>query len=170
MEYQELITAISERSNYTPREIRQILRLFAEITTDALSQGLDVQMQRLGRFKNVVSGRRSGRDSATGKRFSIPPARRVKFEPTKHLRAQVKASVRLFNKESLEVKYGLPKRSNTMEKYGVQIDSNKVPKEKRAGEGNKDPHPNTNIPLDPNKGSEPYERRPDGEKDTEETK
>lgn len=167
MEYQELITVISERSNYTPREIRQILRLFAEITTDALSQGLDVQVQRLGRFKNVASGRRSGRDSATGKRFAIPPARRVKFEPTKPLRSRVKASMRLFDKESLATKYGLPKRRNTMEKYGVQIDPDKVPKEKKAGAGNKDPHPNTNIPLDPNKGSEPYERRPDGEEDTE---
>jgi hypothetical protein len=48
-----------------------------------------------------------------------------------------------------------------MEKYGVEIDPKKVPKEKRAGAGNKDPHPDTNIPLDPEKGSEPYERRPD---------
>jgi hypothetical protein len=55
-----------------------------------------------------------------------------------------------------------------MEKYGVEIDPNKVPKEKKAGAGDKDPHPDTNIPLDPDKGSEPYERRPD-KKDGKET-
>jgi hypothetical protein len=52
-----------------------------------------------------------------------------------------------------------------MEKYGVEIDPDKVPKEKKAGAGDKDPHPHTNIPLDPDKGSEPFERRPDGEED-----
>lgn len=48
-----------------------------------------------------------------------------------------------------------------MEKYGVEIDPKKVPKEKKAGAGNTDPHPDTNVPLDPDKGTEPYERRPD---------
>lgn len=48
-----------------------------------------------------------------------------------------------------------------MDKYAVEIDPKKVPKEKKAGAGDKDPHPNSNIPLDPEKGSEPYERRPD---------
>jgi hypothetical protein len=48
-----------------------------------------------------------------------------------------------------------------MEKYGVEIDPNKIPKEKKAGKGDKDPHPNTNIPLDSEKGSEPFERKPD---------
>jgi hypothetical protein len=49
----------------------------------------------------------------------------------------------------------------------VVIDPDKVPKEKKAGVGDVDPHPNTNIPLDPDKGSEPYERRPDEEKESE---
>jgi len=54
-----------------------------------------------------------------------------------------------------------------MEKYGVVIDPEKVPKEKKAGLGDKEPHPHTNIPLDPDKGSEPYERRLDEEKEDE---
>lgn len=51
-----------------------------------------------------------------------------------------------------------------MEKYGVQVDPKKVPKEKQGSAGHKDPHPNTNVPLDPEKGTEPYERRPDDAK------
>lgn len=54
-----------------------------------------------------------------------------------------------------------------MEKYGVVIDPNKVPKEKKAGSGDKDPHPETNIPLDPDEGSKPYERNPDAEKESD---
>jgi hypothetical protein len=50
-----------------------------------------------------------------------------------------------------------------MEKYGVQIDPDKVPKEKKAGVGDGVPHPNSNVPLDPNKGTEPYERKPDAQ-------
>lgn len=52
-----------------------------------------------------------------------------------------------------------------MEKYGVAIDPNKVPKEKKAGAGNSMPHPNSNVPLDPQKGTEPYERKSNEEGD-----
>lgn len=45
------------------------------------------------------------------------------------------------------------------------IDPEKVPKEKKAGAGDKVPHPNTNIPLDPKEGSLPFEKRPDAKKD-----
>jgi hypothetical protein len=60
---------------------------------------------------------------------------------------------------------GFQERRDHVEKYAVEIDPNKVPKEKRAGAGSKDPHPNTNVPVDPKKGTEPYERRPGGKKD-----
>jgi len=53
-----------------------------------------------------------------------------------------------------------------MDKYAVEIDPEKVPKEKKAGAGEKDPHPDTNVPLDPDHGTEPYERRPDGGSET----
>lgn len=53
-----------------------------------------------------------------------------------------------------------------MDKYAVVIDPKKVPKEKTAGEGDKDPHPDTNVPVDPERGTEPYEKEPntDGKK------
>jgi hypothetical protein len=54
-----------------------------------------------------------------------------------------------------------------MEKYGVEIDPKKIdeakkkqaPGEKTAGVDD----PNTNVPLDPNKGTEPFEKKPEGE-------
>jgi len=47
-----------------------------------------------------------------------------------------------------------------VEKYAVQIDPKKVPQEKKAGAGDTVPHPDTNVPIDPDRGTEPYERRP----------
>ena len=56
-----------------------------------------------------------------------------------------------------------------MDKYAVEIDPEKVPKEKQAGAGDRDPHPDSNVPLDPEKGTEPYERRPSGKEEADES-
>lgn len=45
-----------------------------------------------------------------------------------------------------------------MEKYAVEIDQAKVEQEKTAGKNPPD-NPNANIPLDPIKGSEPFEKK-----------
>ena len=45
-----------------------------------------------------------------------------------------------------------------MEKYAVEIDPEKVEKEKVAGKGQVN-DPNTNIPIDPVRGSEPFEKK-----------
>lgn len=49
-----------------------------------------------------------------------------------------------------------------MEKYGVQIDKKKVEQEKTAGAGKKTSpmNPNRNVPMDPEKGTEPFESEP----------
>jgi|WetSurMetagenome_2_1015567.scaffolds.fasta_scaffold427573_3 hypothetical protein len=49
-----------------------------------------------------------------------------------------------------------------MEKYAVEIDPKKVEKEKTAAEGKVTPSsdPNTNVPIDPEKGTLPYEKEP----------
>jgi hypothetical protein len=54
-----------------------------------------------------------------------------------------------------------------MEKYAVEIDPKKVEKEKRASASPGTDDPNRNIPLDPEKGSEPYEKRPEDAKEKE---
>jgi hypothetical protein len=51
-----------------------------------------------------------------------------------------------------------------MEKYAVEIDPEKVENEKTAGKGPSD-NPDTNIPLDKDKGSEPFEKQKKKETD-----
>ena len=55
-------------------------------------------------------------------------------------------------------------REEFMEKYGVEIDPKRVEKEKKAGAGDKQvipDDPNVNVPKDPDKGTEPFEKRPE---------
>ena len=52
-------------------------------------------------------------------------------------------------------------RRRIMEKYAVKIDKDKVPK-KKDGEKTAAPNdPSTNVPLDPDKGTEPFETEPE---------
>jgi hypothetical protein len=57
------------------------------------------------------------------------------------------------------------RRRAFMDKYAVEIDPDKVEKEKVGSKGGKPTSdPNVNIPLDPDKGSEPFEREETREK------
>ncbi len=53
---------------------------------------------------------------------------------------------------------------NKMEKYSVQIDKKKLEQQKKeAGEKTANKYdPKINVPKDPNLGTEPYERKPNG--------
>jgi hypothetical protein len=55
-------------------------------------------------------------------------------------------------------------RKSFVEKYAVEIDPDKKPDPKKPGEktaGKNDP--NVNVPKDPDKGTEPFEKKPEGE-------
>lgn len=70
------------------------------------------------------------------------------------------ANVRMFVDRFGE-KLSEEERSMIMEKYGVQIDKSKTEKkdgEKTAGAND----PNVNVPKDPDAGTEPYEKEPEG--------
>lgn len=53
-------------------------------------------------------------------------------------------------------------RSIHMEKYGVQIDEKKIAERKKDGEKTASiiDDPNTNVPIDPIKGTKPFEKEP----------
>jgi nucleoid DNA-binding protein len=130
MEFQDLVIALSDETHYTRREIRRILRVFAKVVREGLSDGLDVKIPGLGRFENVPSAARSGRNASTGERFVIPPSRRVKFVPCDKLRVGVKESVDLFKEESLARRFGLPRK----EKKRGEVRSRDRPQEGPEGE------------------------------------
>jgi integration host factor subunit beta len=118
MEFQELVTVIADQTSYTRREIRQILRLLAQIVGDAVEEGRDVHMCDLGTFRNLEAGARVGRHPRTGARIDIPARRRLKFEPEIMLRNRIRAS-KIFKEVPLEKRYGVPKERSLTERYGL---------------------------------------------------
>lgn len=112
MEFQELVETLSTQSRYTRREIRQIVLLLIEIIRDNLAHGRDTQLRKLGKFRNVPAGVKCVRNKYTGERRLLPPSRRVKFEPTQELKELVRSSESLFKQESLESRFGLPKKED----------------------------------------------------------
>lgn len=110
MEYQELVITLAARTSYTRREIRNIVRALSRVIKETLEDGRDVQIWGLGRFRNVGARPRVGRHPITGDVIHIPATRKVKFEPNTTFKNNIKDSAVLFKKESLETKYGLPKR------------------------------------------------------------
>jgi|GEM_PF-5014099 len=54
-------------------------------------------------------------------------------------------------------------RRKKMEKYGVEVDKEKVDEQKKKAPGEKTAgtdDPNVNVPKDPDKGTEPFEKKP----------
>jgi len=119
MEYQEFIEVLAEKSRYTKREIRKMLRLITATIQDAMGRGRDVHIVGLGKFKNVGTGFMRGRNRYTGQPVIIPPRRRVRFSPAVALREIVLKSEIVFREETnLMKKFGLEKGSKHGEVRG----------------------------------------------------
>ena len=157
MEYIELIQDVASKTRYTRRELRKLLRVIAESIKAQIGAGCDVTWRGLGVFRNLAVGQKACRHPISQKHIIIPPTRRVKLVPCTDLKKRVKASYRLFQEGPDPVTKYL--KETQMEKYAVVIDPKKVEKEKLAGKGSSVSDPNCNIPLDADKGSEPYEAR-----------
>lgn len=110
MEHQELIEVLSERTNYSKREIRYILRELAYVIGDALKDGRDVCINNLGRFKNTRNRGGIQYSEVHGRYINLIETRRVSFKSSQHLKRQVKLSTDLFRKQPIEVRFGLPKK------------------------------------------------------------
>jgi hypothetical protein len=90
--------------------------------------------------------------------WGIPLIQRL-LQDLLYLAVLRKANEQIFH-EYIDVRE--PERMMFMDKYAVEIDPAKVEKEKLAHKGvPPKPNPNVNIPLDPDLGSEPYEKEPD---------
>jgi len=83
------------------------------------------------------------------------------IKPLMYLKVLREANERIF-REYLPLRRS---EEEPMEKYGVEIDPAKVEKEKVGSKGGQPkPDPNVNVPLDPEKGTEPYEKESEPDK------
>ena len=110
MRNHELIKELSDTTRYTKREIRNILRSLALVVREAMGSGRDVHLDGIGVLRNVRQAPRRVFNPSKGEMY-IGESRRIKFVPASSLRRAVKSSMKLFEEEDLEDKYGL-KESN----------------------------------------------------------
>jgi len=114
MEFLGLVSDVADKTKYTRKEIRLILRLTAQIIREELIGGRDVNWQGLGKFINCAFQQRVGGDPRTGKRIIIPPSRRIRFHPSCRVMRKVKKSIKLYEKLD-PIKQFLPKGINNGE-------------------------------------------------------
>lgn len=115
MELLDIVCAVADRTRYTRREIRGILRAAASIIKEELGQGRSVSWRGLGQFENAYRGHRIGRDPRTKGETTmyVPPGRRLKFIPSAELLNAVRSSARFFEEANPEQRYLPTKEAET---------------------------------------------------------
>lgn len=110
MTYSELVTKVSEETNYTKREVRKLLRIVAATIHNALTGGQNVKWNTVGTFFNVPAAPHSVRNYKTGERYWTKARRRIRFKPCTTLKFGVRNSVILFQEPDVINQY-LPKEN-----------------------------------------------------------
>lgn len=111
MELLDIVCEVSDRTRYTRREIRRILRTAATIIKEELRQGRNVSWRGLGVFENAYRGHRTGRDPRTKTPIHVPAGRRLRFLASQELLQAVRDSVEYFEELDPKTRY-LPKETS----------------------------------------------------------
>ncbi len=85
----ELITAISDATDYQKKDIDAILNAYVKVVTNALKKGDKVQLVGFGTYEVSKRSARVGRNPQTGKEIKIPATKVPKFKPGKALKDAV---------------------------------------------------------------------------------
>lgn len=86
----ELVSVVSEKTEFSKKESAQIVdALFASIE-EALAKGEKVQLIGFGTFEVRERAARKGRNSQTGAEIEIPASKVPAFKPGKALKDAVK--------------------------------------------------------------------------------
>ncbi len=88
----ELVAKVSRDTNYSQREISEMLNAVIDEIGYQLSQGTNVVIMDFGAFKVQDVNARKGRNLHTGETVVIPAHSRVKFTPGKKLSGMIKST------------------------------------------------------------------------------
>lgn len=90
MNKQELIAAVSEKTELTKKDTGTILEAFTEVVADTLAQGDKVQIVGFGTFETRQRAARKGRNPQTGEEMDIPESVVPAFKPGGKLKEAIK--------------------------------------------------------------------------------
>jgi DNA-binding protein HU-beta len=80
MRKQDLIDAVSAKSNLPKRQVAMVVDATFNAIRDAMSEGQKVTMTGFGSFEVAQRNEREGRNPRTGEKIAIPAAKIVKFK------------------------------------------------------------------------------------------
>ncbi len=91
MTKKELVAAISEKTQFSKKDVDAIVSATLESVTETLASGDKVSFSGFGTFEVRSRGPRTGRNPATGKDVDIPAKRVPAFKAGKLLKEAVQA-------------------------------------------------------------------------------
>lgn len=86
MSKSELISHVSARSGLSQHAVREVFEGLTEVVGDAVSEGVDVTLPRIGKVVVRDTAERQVRNPRTGETFTKPPGRSVRITPNKALK------------------------------------------------------------------------------------
>jgi DNA-binding protein HU-beta len=86
MNKEELIAAISERSDLSKVDVKRALEAYIEVTTEELKEGGTIQLIGFASIGVTDRAERKGRNPQTGKEITIAASKAVKFTAGKALK------------------------------------------------------------------------------------
>jgi DNA-binding protein HU-beta len=86
----ELVTALSRKTDMSPREIIDILSAFYKLIGDTLAEGGSVNINGLGQFEAKKKGERISVNPTNGKQYLIPPKLTPVFKPASRWKLYLK--------------------------------------------------------------------------------
>lgn len=89
MTKQELIANLVVRTNMTKSEVLCFINALEQTVHDELTNGGEVSLVSMGKFKVKETKARTGRNPKTGETVLIPARRKVTFTPSKTLKDAV---------------------------------------------------------------------------------
>ena len=85
----ELITSVAEKSGLTKKDAEAAVSAFIQTITDAVTEGVKVQITGFGSFERHESAERMGRNPKTNEPIKIPAKFSPKFKAGKEFKEKV---------------------------------------------------------------------------------
>lgn len=85
----ELITAMSEKSDLSKKDVAAAVEAFVEVVTEELKKGEKIQLVGFGTFEVSKRAARTGRNPQTKETIEIPASNAPKFKAGKALKDAV---------------------------------------------------------------------------------
>ncbi len=89
MNRSKLIKEVADYTHVLQADVKKVLASICDTIIETVSDGEDVQLSGFGKFIRTKRSARSGKNSFTGKPFSVPAHHAPKFQPSKDFKESV---------------------------------------------------------------------------------